>query len=158
MLQRQLVIPHYTFSCNTTVTRWEVMVHTHGRTQRLVTVDFQVWRQDDHQKYYLVGNNSYSSDFSMGHQRITIQGGRLVMRIENPMHLISVSPGDIIGVFFLGEGIELEYRSSRVARTYQANIIRPLRERFGTNLAHDPVFRKAIKGSPLIRVQTDDGK
>lgn len=78
------------------------------------------------------------------------------MTIEDPVHLISVSPGDIVGVFFRGEGIDFEFRSSRVARTYQASLSEPLRERFSLDLAHDTVFRKAVKGSPLIRAQTDD--
>ena len=99
-------------------------------------------------KYHLVGTNSYSQ------QSVVIQGEKLVMKIESPAHYISVSPGDIVGIFFQGEGMELQCRSSRVARTYQANLNRPLVEQFGLNLAQDPEFRKAIKGFPLVEVHT----
>lgn len=153
----QMVIPGYTFSCNTTVTQWEAQLHSRGRIQQVHRIDFQVWRPDTRQrKYFLAGSNSFSSDTR--HQQdvtLTVQSDKLVVKVDNPTHYISVCPGDIVGIFFQGEGIELRYRSSSVARTYKANQVLE-RYRLSANLAQEPALRRVINGSPLIKVHTDD--
>lgn len=161
MLKGQLVMPQYSFDCNATIVRWEALFHVPGnrplQQQMLVALDFQVWRQDGErsEKYLMVGRNSAYQ------QGTTIQWnqGKLVM---DPQSLISVSPGDIVGVFFLVEGhVELSFRrTSRMIRTFQAdldNSSSPLVEGSSINLNVNPAFR-TMNVSPLIRVQTDTSK
>lgn len=160
MLKKQLLIPHYAFPCNATITQWEAQLHWHGPRQQLTRIDFQVWRLDRQQwKYHLVGNNSYSVDDSHQHQGDLIQGDMLVMNIGNPEDLVSAAAGDIVGMFIQGEGVEVEYKSSKSIHAYLANLGGPQLEEFAADLGQDSTFQRNFKGAPLIRAKTDtDGE
>lgn len=157
MLKGQMVVQHLSFACNNQVIiRWEALVHTHGPMQTLSRVDFQIWRLDrEQEEYYIAGSNSCREQC----EEVIIQGGRLVMNIGDPRDRIAISPGDIVGIFFQGEGIELKYRSHERALIYLANgRSGAMLETFAADLAQDSVFRKTIEGVPLIRAQiSDDG-
>ena len=166
MLERQLVMPRYSFSCgNATITQWEVLLHTHGggmQQQQLAAhttrMEFQVWRPNRRQgKYCLVGGNSETEGVVLVQDRIGRNKVKLMMKIKDPLHRISVLPGDIVGLFFLGaQGVELQYRQSREARTYQANLPSPLLEKFSTDIAREPTFRRTIMALPILTVKMEN--
>lgn len=158
MLQSQLIIPGYSFPCNgSVVTQWEVELHQRGRHHSLERIDFQVWRMLD-QGFQLVGSNSYNADASTQDQGVLFQGDRLVMDIETP-DLISVSAGDVVGVYVEGEGIELRYKASKGIRAYVANLSDQelALEEFDVDLDHSDSIFKQFKGAPLVRAKTDNG-
>lgn len=161
MLEGQMVMRHLSFSCNNRVVmQWEALVHTRGPVQRLARVDFQIWRLDgvrEQERYHMAGSNSCGSDREQScAEEVTIQGGRLVMNIGDPRDRIAIAPGDIVGVFFQGEGIELKYRSHVVGGPLTFLVdgrSGTMLESFAADLAQDGVFGKTFKGVPLIRAQ-----
>lgn len=157
MLQRQLVIPHFSFRCNTTITQWEAKLHWHGHFQQISRVDFQIWRLDRYQqKYHLVGNNSFSRDQNYNRQGVERREDRIVMDIVDSRYLIPIAAGDIVGFFIQGQGIEVEYKSSKKVQTYVAHLSGPLLDRFDASLESDRMFQRPFKGIPLIRALSND--
>ena len=168
MLKGQMVVQHLSFTCDShVITQWEALVRTHGPMQRLSRLDFQIWRLDrEQERYYMAGSNSCGSDQEQScEEEVMMQGGRLVLNIGDPRGRIAIAPGDIIGIFFQGKGIELKYRSrdddddddDGGALIYLASgRSGAMLETFAADLAQDAVdgvFRKVIKGVPLVRVQ-----
>lgn len=81
-----------------------------------------------------------------------MEGDRLVMEIQDPMNRVDVEPGDIIGVFVRGEGIELRYRESNTVQIYIVRRDLPLEEEFDKSFESDGIFRSGpFEGIPMIR-------
>lgn len=78
------------------------------------------------------------------------------MNIENREHLIHAAEGDVVGVFFQGEGVQLEYKESKSVLVYTANLSGPQLKEFAADLENSSVFSKKFKGAPLIRAKTDE--
>lgn len=83
----QIVIPAYRISCKGVIEQWGLSTEKRGEH----SIELQVWRETESNTYRKVGGNQFD-------QR-PVKGQKLMYLTPNPNDLISVEPGDFIGLY-----------------------------------------------------------